>query len=198
LITTDLEGSDAEVEVTGLRLAPLEIVHRALRGRRLRDLLDTLRDEMPGKSVDEYTPDEPIESDLEEVSVSSVYRGGSARLRELLESDGDRHVCHLDVRVDADVEWIVTAPTPFDAERFASLALNEESGAPVLQGLDSGAPLVVDLTGAWEPEQGWHDLEVNMVSLAEAEAKRRAERVTAADEFLHGLADGEEREGQKG
>ena len=182
VITTDRGGADADFEVTGVALAPVEVVHRALRGRGREELFEAVRETLPGEPVEDYRPPERIESNLEEVTVEAVHRGGSARLSELIESNDKRHVCHLSVRVEGDVGWVVTAPTTFDAEYFGSLALNQESGAPILQDVESDAPLAADLTAAWDSEHGWHDLEVNSIRLGETTVQARRERMTAAEE----------------
>jgi hypothetical protein len=65
-----------------------------------------------------------------------------------VESEDELHVCQLDIGVEADVEWNVTAPSAFDVELFKGLALNEDSDAPILQGNDSRASLRVGLSAA--------------------------------------------------
>jgi hypothetical protein len=178
-----------------LGLAAPEIVHRALRGRHLRDLWDGLRTALEGAEVEEYAPQERIESGVEEATVLSV-GGGPVTLGELIESDEDRQVCQLDVSFDGDVEWSTSAPTSFDAEQFAGLALNESSGAPILQGYETVAPLMADVSASWDPEHGWHEIEVNAVALEAAELKRRIGRMTALEELIaeEALAEFEERE----
>jgi hypothetical protein len=191
-LTANPDGSAAQVEIGDFELAPIEVVARALRGRRLDDLLGVVRDAAEGRELDAYAPDPRIESDLEETIVLSVYRGGSAELQEILDATGGSYVCHLETRVDADVQWIVTAPSTFDADAFAGLTLNQESGAPIIQDVDSASPLVIDLNATWDAEHGWHAAEINQISLEAEESKRRAARGTRADELVYGLADAEE------
>jgi len=194
-ITATPDGSDVRAEVVDFSLAPLEIVHRALRGRSLRNLWNGLRAALEGAEVEEYAPQERIESGVEEATVLSI-GGGPVTLGELIESDEDRQVCQLDVSFDGDVEWSTSAPTSFDAEQFAGLALNESSGAPILQGYESTAPLIADVSASWDPEHGWHAIEVNSVALEAAELKKRNERMTASEELIADemLADHEDRE----
>lgn len=190
VITTNTAGEEGEAEIQSVRLAPSEVVGRALRGRELEDLVRLVRDNMSGEKFADYEPDEAIESDIEEIEVLAVSSDGRSRIEEIIDSDGYRHVAHLSIRVRADLSWTVAAPSSFDADRFASLALNEESGAPLLQGVDSHVPLDVDLTAAWDPEHGWHDVDVNEIYLESEEAKRRVAIPSAADRaFIDHLVD---------
>jgi hypothetical protein len=94
----------------------------------------------------------------------------------------------------SSVDWTSFAPSPFDAEYFAGLALNESSGAPILQGYESSpTPLSADFTAVWDAEHGWHNVEVNLLKLDDAEAKRRSERTSAEEEAT--MEDDEEVEG---
>jgi hypothetical protein len=144
--------------------------------------LEALRPELVGRTVSNFVPAERLETPVEEASVSFVYPGGSAKLEEIIESDDEGHVCQLDIAVEADVEWNVTAPSAFDVELFKGLALNEESEAPILQGDDSRAPLTVGLSAAWDPEHGWHQFEIGEVEMAPSETRRRSERLSAVEE----------------
>lgn len=185
-ISTDVNANEIQVEVGDVTLTPVEIVQRALHGRDLSELLHLVRDEVAGAVVDGYEPDERIESTVDEALVEHAHRdSGSVQLRELLEVSGERHVCDLVVSLQGDVAWTVNAPTPFDVEHFASLAENEESGAPVLHDLDYEAPLDVDLVASWDIEHGWHNLELNQVQLDEGARRRRLERGTAAEDLLN-------------
>ncbi len=146
------------------------------------ELLETLRAELVGHNVSGFVPAERLETAVEEANVSFVYPGGSAKLVEVLESEDERHVCQLDVAVEADIEWSVTAPSAFDVELFKGLALNEESEAPILQGNDSRAPLTVSLSAVWDPEHGWHQLEIGEVEMTTSEMRRRSQRLSAVEE----------------
>jgi hypothetical protein len=44
--------------------------------------------------------------------------------------------------------------------------------------------MTVDLVAAWDAEHGWHNVEINTVSLVRAEAEKRAQRRTAAEDFF--------------
>lgn len=74
--------------------------------------------------------------------------------------------------------------------------MNESSGAPILQGYESFAPLTADVSASWDPEHGWHDVEVNSLGLETEELKRRNERMTASEELIadEAMAEFEERE----
>ncbi|HEY6882198.1 MAG TPA: hypothetical protein VI299_29410, partial [Polyangiales bacterium] len=188
-LSTSPEGEDVDVEIGDIELAPTELLRRALRGRSLDEFLDALRHAIAGEPVEDYVADTPIESEIQDVTVLEAYQAEAPHLREIVDTDGWRHVCAFDARASGDVEWVVTAPSPFDAESFASIALNEESGAPILQDHDSEVPLEVDATAAWDPEHGWHDFEVNSVRLDETEANERRSRPTRSEELLMDLAD---------
>jgi PIN domain len=182
VIVTDMDATEAQLEVGELSLAALERAHRALHGWRLEQLLAALSRDLVGRGVEEYVPDQAIESNIEEVTIQDVDEG-SPSLVEVIKSDDSTVVCQLEVNLDADVLWVSTAPTPFDAERFASLTLNEESGAPILQDLDSRCPLTIDLTATWDAEErAWRDIDVNAVQLAPEKLKGRSERMTASEE----------------
>jgi hypothetical protein len=184
-ITTNKDGSGTQVEIGEMSLTPLELLRRVLHTPEgITELLETLRPELVGYPVSGFVPAERLETPVEEATVSFVYPGGSAKLEEVLESEDERHVCQLDIAIEADVEWNVTAPSAFDVEIFKGLALNEESDAPILQGEDSRAPLTVALSGAWDPEHGWHQLEIGEVEMTTSEMRRRSQRMSAADEKL--------------
>lgn len=184
VIVTDMDATETQLEVGELFLTALEWVHRALHGWRLEQLFAVVSRDLVGREVEGYAPDQAIESDIEEATIEAVDDDGSASLVELIESDDSTIVCQLEVNVDADVLWMSAAPTPFDAERFASLSLNEESGAPILQDLDSRCPLTIDLTAIWDAEElAWRDIEVNAVQVAPEKLKGRSERMTASEEM---------------
>jgi predicted nucleic acid-binding protein len=186
-IAVDPEGSDPEVEVVEVSLSPAEQLGRALHGRELDALLSNVRDLVLERAVAGYLADEPIESEIEEAIVNSAYRqGASVTLLEVTDSEGETHSGRLLARLEADVTWFVSAPTPFDAEHFAALAEGEETGAPFLQGHDSGVSLDVEFLADWDVEHGWHNLELEELTLAEKEAERRRERGTAADHAEEG------------
>jgi hypothetical protein len=182
-ITTNADASDVGVEITDVSLSSFELVHRTLHTvEGLEELLEAVHPALMGATVGRFTPSERLESDIETADVSFVYPGGSARLNEVIESDGDRHLCQLEVGVAADVEWSVTAPSGYDIEIFAGLVLNAGSDAPILQGQDMRAPLSADASAWWDPEHGWHDVELANVQLAAGEAQKREQRISAAEE----------------
>lgn len=181
-ITSDLDGSDVEVDLLGIALAPAEIVRRALRGRNRAELWEVLLPTLEKHGIDEYQPEERIGSRIDEIMILSLRGGGPLRLVEILESEEGQHVCQLAADLDADLQWTSFTPSPFDAEYFAGLALNESSGAPILQGYESPTPLSADFTAVWDAEHGWHNVEMNLLKLDDAEAKRRSERISAEEE----------------
>lgn len=192
-ITTNADASEVAVEITSVSLSSFELMHRTVHTQEgLEELLETVQPALMGAHVEGFTPRERLESDIETANVSFVYPGGSARLSEVIESDDERHLCQLEVAVDADVEWSVTAPSGYDIEIFAGLALNEESDAPILQGHDTRAPLSADLSAWWDREHGWHDVELASVQLTAAEARRREQRTSAAEERRTGETDPEQ------
>lgn len=184
-ITTNKDGSGTQVEIGEMSLTPLEVLRRVLHTPEgITELLETLRPELVGHPVSGFVPTERLETPVEEATVSFVYPGGSAKLEEVPESEDERHVCQLDIAVEADVEWNISAPSAFDVELFKGLAQNEESDAPILQGEESRAPLTVSLSGAWDPEHGWHQLEIGEVEMTRTELRRRSQRLSAAEERL--------------
>ena len=192
-ITTNKDGSGTQAEIGDMSLTPVEVLRRVLHTPEgITELLETLRPEVVGQSVSEFVPTERLETPVEEATVSFVYPGGSARLEEVLESADECHVCQLDIAVEADVAWNISAPSPFDVELFKGLVQNEESDAPILQGEDSRVPLTVGLTGAWDPEHGWHHLEISEVAMTSTESRRRSQRLSAAQEKLLDEQDPEE------
>jgi PIN domain len=183
LITTNEDGSESQIDIAEVRLAPLELAARDLVDRR-GEFVQQLEAVLLGKGVDEFTPEELIESDLEEVSIEDTYNAGRARIIEVFEESSEGVSVQVEVEVEADVQWVVRAPTPFDAEKFAALSENMESGAPFLQETESRVPLRVDLSAEWNEEAGWHEFGLNTVTLTPPEAKRRAGRPSAAEQVL--------------
>jgi len=107
----------------------------------------------------------------------------AARLLELVETRDSSLICHLEVDVDAHVSWASHGPTTFDADRFASLRIDEGTGAPILQGFEK-CPLTVDLTAGWDLEtQAWSGIEIDAIQLTPRTLKHRSERMTASEEF---------------
>lgn len=159
-------------------------IQSALEGDDRQNLLDALDSALEGHKVEQYQPQERIESDVEEVLILSSSMRPEVRLREVIETEGNAHTCHLEADMEADLQWSSSAPTPFDADHFAGLTLNENSGAPILQGYESAVPLVADFVATWAPGQGWHDVEVNALRLEDTEARKRAERMSVAEETV--------------
>ena len=182
VIVTDFDATEVQLETGEVSLTPLEMAQRALHGRRLTQFFETLDRQLVGKEVEGFVPEETLESDIEEATIEEVIEDGAARLEELIESNDLTIVCQLDLNIQADVAWVSSAPTPFDAENFSSLAFNEESGAPFLQGLDPRCPLAVDLTATWSVEdESWRDIVINTVQVAEETLGQRAARMTASE-----------------
>jgi hypothetical protein len=181
-ILTDLDATEIHLDVGDLSPTDLELARRAVRGWGLRQLSEEASKQISGASVEGFTPEEAIESDVDETTVTEVDAEGEAELGELIEADGSGLVCQVNLEITADVEWASFSPTPFDADYFASLTLNEDSGAPILQGHDSQVLLAVDLTATWEPGgPGWRDIELNTIEIAKSEMERRGGRMTAAE-----------------
>ena len=183
LITTSEDGSESQLDIGEVRLAPLELAARDLVQERW-EFARSLGEKLLASSVEEFGAEVPIESDIEEVTIEDTYNPGLARICEVFEEGDDGVLARIEVDVEADLRWVVSAPSSFDADRFASLAENVESGAPFLQDVESRVPLSVDLSARWDEEAGWHELEVNSVSLTPAEAKRRSGRTSAAEQVL--------------
>lgn len=182
-ITANEDGTDAQVDLLGVELAPVELAARDLI-EEPGDFLDRLRPLLIGKGVEEYGPIEAIESDIEETTIEAVDSEESLRIGEVFSEPSEEDLsAEVKLSAKADVTWVVSAPSPFDADRFAGLAENEESGAPFLQDVESGAPVEIEVNVTWDRRSGWHDLEVIQVALAADEAKARASRPTAAEEL---------------
>src|SRR6476469_539001 len=147
-ITANEDGSDAQVDVLEVDWAPMERARRDLAENRS-EFLDRLAPILVGCGVEEYSPTEAIESDVEEVNIESVYNEESLRMGEISSDGGEGVVAQILLSADADVMWVASAPTPFDADRFASLAMNEETGAPFLQDVELRVPLEIELSAEW-------------------------------------------------
>lgn len=181
-IFTDLDATEVQLDLGTLAPTDLELARRAVHGWGLRQLSEEVGRNLSGSSVEGFSPEETIESSIDETTITEVDPEGEAKLGELIEVDGPGLVCRVDLEIAADVEWASFSPSPFDGDYFASLAMNEDSGAPILQGYDSQVPLAVDLTATWDTvEKGWCDIELNSVKIAESERKRRGSQMTAAE-----------------
>lgn len=181
-ITANENGTDAQVDLLGVELASVELAARNLR-EEPGDFLDQLRPILIGKGVDEYSPFETIESDIEETTIEAVFSEDSLRIGEVFSEAGEELSAEVKLSAEANVTWMVTAPTSFDADKFAGLAENKESGAPFPHDIESDAPLEIEVSARWDHRSGWHDLEVTRVALAADEAEARASRPTAAEEL---------------
>ncbi len=201
-ITANEDGTDAEVDLLGVNLAPVELAARDLI-EDPDDFLDQLRPILVGKAVEEYSPNEPIESDIEETTIEAVSFGGSPRIGEVFTEPSEELSAEVKLSAEGDVTWVVTAPSPFDSEKFAGLAENEESGAPFLHDIESDVPLEIEVNATWDHGSGWHGLEMTRVALVADEAKARASRPTAAealetDRLLDMVEKEEEKKGGEG
>ena len=190
-IVSTPDGTTSQTQIDTFSLAPVEVVTRALRGRAGAELVDELRAALDGQTVENYVADEPIESDLDEVSINGVSRIGRIRLVEVVDED-EPYAAVLETSAEVDVEWSSNAPTPFDADHFASLALNESSDAPILHDFDSAVPIDVHFTARYDDEHGWHDIEFDEVALDAEERERRSSRLTAAEELRYDLEEPDE------
>lgn len=181
-ILADMDATEVDLELGDLSLTEREETRRALHGWRLEKLYHIVSPEIEGAEINGFVPEEAIESTVDEAILQHVVDEDSARLLELVESDGTSLLCHIEVDVEAHLSWTSNSPTTFDADHFASLAVDEGSGAPILQGFEK-CLLTVDLTASWNLEtQTWHDLEINAIELPSAELKAR-EGITAAERF---------------
>jgi hypothetical protein len=172
-ILTDMDATEVELELGELSLTDREEAHRALHGWRLEKLYHAVSPEIEGAEINDFVPEEAIESGVDEAILQNVVDEESARLLKLVESNGTSLVCHLEVDVEAHVSWTSNTPTTFDALRFASLTVDGGSGAPLLQGFDK-CLLTVDLTASWNLEtQTWYDIEITAIRLPPAELKAR-------------------------
>jgi hypothetical protein len=180
------DGTTSQTQIDRFSLAPVEVVMRAVRRRAGAELVQELRGALDGHAVESYVSDEPIEGDLDEVSINGVSRIGRIRLVEVVEED-EPYAAVLETSAEVDVEWSSNAPTPFDADRFASLALNESSDAPILYDLDSAVPIDVHFTARYDDEHGWYDIDFDEVALNADERDRRSSRLTAAEELIYDL-----------
>lgn len=190
-IVSTPDGTTSQSQIDRFSLAPIEVVVRALRGRAGAELVQELRAALDGHTVESYVADERIESDLDEVSINGVSRIGRIRLVEVVEED-EPYAAVLETSAEVDVEWSSNAPTPFDADRFASVALNESSDAPILHALDSAVPIDVHFTARYDDEHGWHEIEFDEVALESDERERRSSRLTAAEELRYELEEPDE------
>ena len=190
-IVSTPDGTTSQTEIDTFSLAPVEVVVRALRGRAGAELADELRAALDGHTVENYVADESIESDLDDVSITSVSRIGRVRLVEVVDED-EPYAAVLETSAEVDVEWSSNAPTPFDADHFASLALNESSDAPILHDFDSLVPIDVHFTARYDDVHGWHDIEFDEVALESDERERRSSRLTAAEELRYELEERDE------
>lgn len=160
-ITANDDGTDAQIDLLGVELAPVELAARELVGEATA-FLDGLRQALLDLEVEEYSPIEAIESEIEEIAIESVYAEASPRIVEVLSDPGDEEVLvAISLSAEGDVGWLVAAPSPFDAEKFAGLAENEESGAPILRGYESAVPLEIEVTATWDARSGWSDFKID-------------------------------------
>jgi predicted nucleic acid-binding protein len=182
-ILVDPDATEIEIEIGELALTDEEQVSRALHGWRLQKLFFAVSSKIEGAQIDGFVPEEAIESDVDEAIVENVVDEESARLLELIEADATSLLCHLEVDIEAYLSWSSNSPTTFDADHFASLAVDEGAGAPILHGVDGG-PLTVDLTAAWDTDTDtWQDLEVNTIQQPTSLLELRSKRMTASEEF---------------
>jgi predicted nucleic acid-binding protein len=182
-IVANMDATQVELELGDLSLTDQEQARRAVHGWRREKLFHAVDDDVIDAKVGAYLAKEPIESEIDEAIVLHVVDEEDARLLELVESDGTALTCHVEVDLKADVSWISNSPTPFDAEYFPGLAIDEGTGAPTLQGYDR-CLLTIDLTAIWDDEdQDWRDLEIDAIHLADPELKERSARPTASETF---------------
>jgi hypothetical protein len=190
-IVSTPDGTTSQTQIDTFSLAPVELVTRALRRHEAAELVEALRAALDGQTVESYVADATIESDLDEVSINGVTRIGRVRLVEVVDED-EPYTAVLKTSAEVDVEWSSNAPTPFDADRFGSLALNESSDAPILHDIDSAVPIDVHFTVRYDDEHGWHDIEFDEVALESDERERRSGRLSAAEELMYELQEPDE------
>lgn len=187
-VATDLDVTDVEVEVTAARrLSDDEIVELRLERGDGQQLLDELRDpseprELP---IDSYLPDLPLDSDIEEAAGESL-DPTSVELVSVDDVLEDAFVCTLKVHAEGDVRWLVTAPSSYDSDRYASLSELEAGEGGWLSDVEANAPLTLLVTAelAWGGE--WRRLRIEEIVLEESELRRRSELPSADLEALIG------------
>jgi predicted nucleic acid-binding protein len=198
-LNSDPRAEKVEVEslVAAERLSDEELVERRLERIGTDPLFEAIRDPSGGEmSVDGYVPDALVESGVDEATASDLIPS-AVEVVSVEEHSGEGVRCTLEVVCEADVSWLVAAPTGFDSENNRGLSENPDDGGWIAD-VDYRAPLVLRLQATLNSRDEWVDLEPEELSLTSAERDRRWERIRDAEaELLDRFAEARERLRQK-
>ena len=131
-------------------------------------------------AVDNYVPDVPLQTDVDQATVEQLYPS-AAHVESINGASREGVNCSLVVRCEADVTWVVTAPSGFDSDRYPSLSESPDEGG-WLSDVESQVPLLLFLSGTLSPAGEWLDLEPDGLMLARDEVDRRVGRREAVDD----------------
>lgn len=143
--------------------------------------------ERDGVGMDDFTPFDLVEGDIEEAVLSSIRINGPIELgtAELLSDPGDppRYAIELRVHGEGDVDWHVSAPTGADLVAFGSVVENAEDGGGFFQSVDIAVGVTLELTAEYDADaRAWSDVTIEYAGMLSSEAQRRARR-HADEEF---------------
>jgi len=132
-----------------------------------------------GVAMDEFTPYELVEGDVEEAVLSAFRLNGPIEVgaAELISAPADppRYSVELRVHGEGDVDWNVSAPSGGDLAAFASVVENAEHGGGFFQSWDSAVGVTLELTAEYRADaRTWSDVTVEYASVLASEAERRA------------------------
>jgi predicted nucleic acid-binding protein len=174
-VATDLNADEVEVAVAeARRLSDEEMIERRLAGADGERLLDELRRPAEGRRmcVDHYLPPIPLQSDIESAEVEGL-GAGSVRLDSVDDVD-EGFACTLVIDAEGDVQWLVSAPSPFDLEKYAGLAEGAEDAGGFLTDVAQAEPLVLLVSAVLRHDGTWDDIDIHEIALEPEELERRA------------------------
>jgi len=130
-----------------------------------------------GLTMDSFTPPVAVQGDVEEATLTALSGPLEPSLVDVyLESaEGERREYGVTLMLvgEGAVQWLVSAPAPWDYELFASLVEGDTAGGGFIHDVDT-TPVQITVYGRYRPsEDEWVALEVEPAEQTADEAERR-------------------------
>ncbi|MGH2905888.1 MAG: PIN domain-containing protein [Solirubrobacterales bacterium] len=174
-IASDNEVADLEVIVVEPVLSANGFA-RSLTNHEQVELMNAIRQAVDEATVavDGYLPPQAVESAVESAVIVS-FNTEAFEVLSALYIAPDTWKVRVRARSDTSVQWLIPAPTPAEAETFATLDISDDDAAPILQDTEDFAPVDVYVEFTHAADGGWVDA-VASSSLSEDAARDRSSR----------------------
>ena len=145
-----------------------------------RDLEHVVRDAVYGIKVNDFSPFDYVEADIEEATLGDfVPQEVEVEEVELASGPGEspRYGVHLRCEGDGTVDWFVGHATPGDVEVFGDVVEGAEDGPGFFQQHEGAVPMRLSVYAEWTPDKTqWAEVSVDYAAMPDEELEARVRR----------------------